>query len=60
MELEESFFFLVSLAALGAYGRSQAKGQIGATAASLHHKPQQSWIRTVSVTYTTGHGNAGS
>ena len=34
-----SFFFLFFLfrAALAAYGGSQARGQIGAVAASLHH-----------------------
>ena len=31
------FFFWPFRAALGAYGSSQARGQIGATAASLHH-----------------------
>ena len=32
-----SFFFLLFRAAPTAYGSSQAKGRIGATAASLHH-----------------------
>ena len=40
-----------------AYGSSQARGQIGAMAASLHHSHR---IRAASVTYTTAHGNTGS
>jgi len=43
-----------------AYGGSQARGPIGAVAASLHPEPQQRRIRAASATYTTAHGNAGS
>ena len=32
------FFFLLFRAALGAYGGSQARGQIKATTAGLHHR----------------------
>ena len=49
-----------SRVAPAAYGGSQARGLIGAAAASLRHSQQQHGIRTVSVTYTTAHGNAGS
>ena len=38
------FFFLLFRATLIAYGGSQARGQIGAIAASLHHSSQQRWI----------------
>ena len=31
------FFFFIFMAAPAAYGSSQARGQIGAAAASLHH-----------------------
>ena len=41
-----------------AYGSSQAKGRIGAVGYWLTPQPQQRWIRVVSVTYTTAHGNA--
>ena len=44
---------------LKAYGGSQARGPIRATAASLCHR-QQLGIWAESVTYTTTHGNAGS
>ena len=50
-----SFFFLFR-ATLVAHGGPQARGWIGATAASL----QQCQIWAVSVTYTIAHGNAGS
>ena len=43
-----------------AYGSSQARGQIGATAASLHPQPQQRQIWATSATYTTAHSNAKS
>ena len=38
-----------------AYGGSQAKGQIGATAAGLHHshRPQQHQIRATSAAYSS-------
>ena len=48
------FFFWPFKAAPGAYGDSQAKGQIRAAAANLRRIP------AVSVTCTTAHGNAGS
>ena len=44
-----------------AYGGSQARGLIGATATSLPmSQPQQHQIQVASVTYTTAHGNTGS
>ena len=43
-----------------AYGGSQARGLIGAVAASLCQEPQQLGIRAESTIYTTAHGNAGS
>ena len=49
------FFFR---AAPSAYGGTQARGRIGAAAASL--QPQQYQIRATSSTYTTVHGNARS
>ena len=39
-----SFCFCLFRAAPMAYGGSQAGGQIGATAAGLHHSSQQCWI----------------
>ena len=38
------FFFLLFRAALRAHGSSQARGQIRAVAAGLHHSSQQCWI----------------
>ena len=49
-------FFQVTLAA---YGSSQARGQIGAAAASLHHS-HSNGIQATSATYTTAHGNTRS
>ena len=49
-------FFLFRAAPV-AYRGSQARGRVGAIAASLHHSPSNS---AVSVTYTTAHGNVGS
>ena len=49
-----------------ACGGSQARGQIGATAAGLRHshqltpQPLQGRIQAMSVTYTTAHGNTGT
>ena len=58
------FFFLVFLPFLGplalAYGGSQARGPVGAIAASLQPQPQQLRIRAASANYTTAHCNAGS
>ena len=39
------FFFALFRAALAAYGDSQARGPIGATAASLHHNNARSKLR---------------
>ena len=50
-------------ATLTAYGGSQARGQVGAVAASVHHSHgNTSHIRSepMSATNTTAHGNAGS
>ena len=54
------FFFCLFRAAPMAYRGSQARGQIGAVAASLHPSPEQRGIWATSVTYTTAHNNAGS
>ena len=40
-----------------AYGGSQARGWIGATADSLHHSHSNAGIWAASVTYTTAQGN---
>ena len=58
LDLGNSFLFVFCLfkAEPTAYGSSQARDQIRAVAAGL----QQHQILAVSVTYTTGHGNAGS
>ena len=45
------FLFLIFRAALTAYGGSQARGRIGATAAGVRH----SHNNVGSVTYTTAH-----
>ena len=42
--LSSFFFFLVLRATPTAYGGSQARRQIRATAASLHHSSRQHWI----------------
>ena len=52
------FFFLPFRAAPVAYGGSQARGRIGATAAGLGHS--HSRIQAVSATYTTAHCNSRS
>ena len=54
------FFFLslLELHTWQVYGSSQARSWIGATAASLCHRHNSTW--TMSVTYITAHGNAGS
>ena len=55
------FTFLLFRAIPAAYGSSQARGQIGTTAASLHHSHSNAGkVRSASATYTTAHGNAGS
>ena len=55
---QKKFFFFFRAAPM-AHGSSQARGWIGATAASLYQS-QQCWIQAVSVTYTTAHANAWS
>ena len=57
------FCFFVCLfcrAAPEAYGHSQARGQIRATAVGLCHSHSNTGIRAASVTYATAHGNTGS
>ena len=54
------FSFCLFRAAPVAYGSSQARGGIGAVAASLWPQPQQCTIWAVSLTYTTAHGSTGS
>ena len=51
------FFFSLFRAAFEAYGSSQARGQIGTTAASPRHSHSM-WA--MSATYSTVHGNARS
>ena len=43
-KMDEGFFFLLFRATPMAYGCPQAMGLIGATAASLYHISQQSWV----------------
>ena len=50
--------FLLFRATPVAYGGSQARGRIGATAAGLHHSHSYSQIWATSVTYITAQGNA--
>ena len=52
-----SYFFR---AASVAYGISQTRGGIGATAASLHHSHSNGRIQAASDTYATAHGSARS
>ena len=54
------FFCLLFRASLSAYGSSQARSQIRAAAAGLHHSHSNTGSEPRSVTYTTAHGNAGS
>ena len=54
------FVFLLFRAAPLAYESSQARGPIGATAASLCHSHSQSRIQAASTTYTTAHSNTRS
>ena len=54
------FVFCLFRAAPKAYGSSQARGRIGATAAGLHHSSRQRQIRAASAIHTTAHGNTGS
>ena len=55
--LTQSLLFRTTLAA---YGGSQARGSVRATAAGLHHSHSKCQIQATSVTYTTAHGNARS
>ena len=55
-----NFLFLLFRATPVAYGGSQARDLIRATAAGLHCQPQQCQIQATSVTYITAHGNARS
>ena len=57
---EEWLFFLLLRAAPSAYGNSQARGQIGAIAASLHHRHSSAGSEPLLQPYTTAHGNAES
>ena len=52
--------FYLFRAAPAASGSFRARGQIGAVAAGLYHKPQQCWIQAVSAAYTTTHNKAWS
>ena len=52
-------FFFSFWAAFLAYGSSQSRGPMGATASGLSHSSQQSQMWAVSENYTTDHGNAG-
>ena len=51
-------FFFLFRAEPAAYGSFQARGHIGAAAASLLHSHIQIGIRASSSTYTTAHGSA--
>ena len=55
------FFFLLFKAAPAAYGCSQARGRIGATAASLHHNQSNAGSEpSLWQPASTAHGNTGS
>ena len=47
-------------ATLVAYGSSQARSQIGVAHSNTYTTATATQIRTVSVTHTTAHSNAGS
>ena len=53
------YFFCLFRAAPAAYGNSQARGRTGAIATGLHCSPSKP-DPSLSVTYTTAHGTAGS
>ena len=59
--IKKNFFYFLSFfrAALAAYGSSQARGQIRAIGASLHHS-HSNGVRVMSANYTTAQGNTGS
>ena len=52
--------FFLNRAALAAYGSSQARGRIGAAAASLHHSHSNTRSELQLPAYTTAHGSARS
>ena len=54
------FFFCFFTATLAAYGSSQARGPVEATAAGLVPQPHRCGIRAASATYTLAQGNPGS
>ena len=56
MNETDLLFFFFFRASPAAYGDSQDRGLIGATAAGLCH----SNVGSVSATYTAAHGNVGS
>ena len=51
------FVFCLFRSVPAACGSSQARGWIGAIAASLHHSHSNARIQAVSLTYTTAHSN---
>ena len=53
------FFFFFFIFIPTAYGSSQARGPIGAPAASLHHSHINAGSEPLSATYTTAHSNGG-
>ena len=55
-----SFFFFFFCLFRVAMRHMEAKGQMGATAASLYHSHSKFRTRATSATYTTAHGTAGS
>ena len=54
------FIFLLFGAVPVAYGGSQARDQIGGTAAGLRHSHNNARFWATSATYSTAHGNTGS
>ena len=54
------FFFVFFRVGPAAYEGSQARDQIGAVAAGLHHSSQQHQIQAKSATYTIAYSSAGS
>ena len=54
------FFFLLFRAAGAAFGGSQARGQIRATAAGLHHSHSNARSELCPLPTPSAHGNAGS
>ena len=60
VDMQIFFFFGLFRATSLTYGSSQARGQMGAAAASLSYTPQQHRMRAPSVTHTIAHGYARS